>query len=269
MCSGAVSFLHWAHFFWSLVYISFANFRSKQIFDFLNETNWEWSCEMMRSRVRCDEIGDLLLFPSVESFWSLVYISFANFRSKQIFDFLNETNWERHCDAQATSQVQWDWHFENFATSSAFILLHSFWSLVYISGTLQTNDHCDVRGLSRSAPYGMGLRCISFSSLKVFKVLSDLLHEWRNDMTFYFAQDVRSQICLSWIARTAIAARKTAAAAPTAADASVAAPTAATASRAAAAAANEAASCSNWIPCAWLAAGPKQPGRARPSCNSQ
>ena len=105
--------------------------------------------------------------------------------------------------------------------------------------------------------------------LKVFTVSTDLLHEYRNDMTFYFVQYVRSQICLSGIARMDIAARETAAAAPTAADASVAAPTAATASRAAAAAANEAASCSNRIPCAWLGAGPKQPGRARPSCNSQ
>ena len=106
--------------------------------------------------------------------------------------------------------------------------------------------------------------------LKVFTVSTDLLHEYRNDMTFYFVQYVRSQICLSGIARTAIAARKTAAAAaPTAADASGAAPTAATASCAVAAAANEAVSCSNQIPCAWLAAGPKQPGRARPSCNSQ
>jgi hypothetical protein len=31
----------------------------------------------------------------------------------------------------------------------------------------------------------------------------------RNDMTFYFVQDVRSQLCLSGIARTAIAALKT------------------------------------------------------------
>ena len=103
------SFLYWVHSFWSLVYISFAIFRSKQMFDFLKEKNWEWHCDMIRSRVRCDEIGILRISLRLNSLPALLYSHpsilvdrlstfHAYFQSKQILEFLKETNWEWHCD---------------------------------------------------------------------------------------------------------------------------------------------------------------------------
>ena len=127
------------HSFWSLVYIPFANFRSKQMFDFLKGKNWVVDCDALR----CDDIcisrislHALILITSLHSFWLLVYIPFATFQSKQMFDFLKGKNWVVHCDVLRCDDICIS--RISLPARLFFSSLHSFWSLVDISGMLRS-----------------------------------------------------------------------------------------------------------------------------------
>jgi len=89
--------------FGSLGYLSFANFQSDQIFKFglLKEKNLIRRCDVRRFDDMCilrNSPQVLFLVSSLSSFGSLGYLSFANFRSEQMFGLLKEKNLIRRCD---------------------------------------------------------------------------------------------------------------------------------------------------------------------------
>ena len=109
------------------------------MFDFLKGKNWVVDCDALR----CDDIcisrislHALILIPSLHSFWLLVYIPFATFQSKQMFDFLKGKNWVVHCDVLRCDDICIS--RISLPARLFFSSLHSFWSLVDISGMLRS-----------------------------------------------------------------------------------------------------------------------------------
>ena len=94
--------------------IVFANFRSKQMFDISKEKTRIWRCDILRCDVVCISkfsLQALFLVSSLDSFGFLGYISFANFRSKQMFDVSKEKTRIWRCDILRCDDSV---HFEKF-----------------------------------------------------------------------------------------------------------------------------------------------------------
>ena len=110
---------------------SFASYAWKQMFDLSNEKNRIRRCDVLR----CVDmlilkylLQALVLVSSLNSFELLVYISFANFRSKQMFGISEEKTRIRRCDVlRCDDRV----HFKMFAASSGFSFISQFFQACF------------------------------------------------------------------------------------------------------------------------------------------